>query len=79
MLHEKHIKTATALLGEGSPEYTAFMATLSEDITNLKAMLKAISIGDRDWAPLRACIADTARGAPYNGSQHHMRHVCFAL
>lgn len=42
-LKEKHIETAKILLGEG-PELEAFLARLTDDITNLKAMLQAISI-----------------------------------
>mmetsp|Transcript_94 Transcript_94/g.311 ORF Transcript_94/g.311 Transcript_94/m.311 type:complete len:930 (+) Transcript_94:104-2893(+) len=42
-IREKHIKTATALLPEG-PDLNGFVAKLSEDMNNLKAMLQAISI-----------------------------------
>eukprot|EP00951_Prasinocladus_malaysianus_P047335 scaffold649962_cov46-Prasinocladus_malaysianus.AAC.1 len=39
----KHIKTAQELLGAG-PELNKFVSKLSEDMSNLKAMLQAISI-----------------------------------
>ena len=42
-LEEKHVGTARQLLGEGT-EYDDFVSRLSNDISNLKAMLKAISI-----------------------------------
>ncbi|KXZ53016.1 hypothetical protein GPECTOR_8g384 [Gonium pectorale] len=43
-LQEKHVETAKNLLGQ-SPELTQFVASLMDDITNLKAMLQAMSIG----------------------------------
>jgi hypothetical protein len=43
-VREKHVKTATQLLGSG-PELNQFVSKLSDDMSNLKAMLKAISIG----------------------------------
>ena len=46
-LQEKHLDTATALLGADSKELTEFVSTLLDDITNLKAMLQAMSIGKR--------------------------------
>jgi bifunctional aspartokinase / homoserine dehydrogenase 1 len=42
-LQEKHIDTAKLLLGDG-PALTEFVSKLMEDMTNLKAMLQAISI-----------------------------------
>lgn len=48
-LQEKHIVTAKALLGaenkQAKDELTSFTATLLNDISNLKSMLQAISIG----------------------------------
>lgn len=46
-LYDKHHETATQLLGPDSAEYKNFMANLTDDISNLKAMLKAISIGEQ--------------------------------
>lgn len=46
-LQEKHLDTATALLGADSKELMEFVSTLLDDITNLKAMLQAMSIGRR--------------------------------
>jgi len=43
-LQDKHVETAKGLLGDGSPECAAFLAHLTEDIGNLRAMLQAISI-----------------------------------
>lgn len=43
-LQEKHVETAKALLGQ-SPELTLFVSRLLDDISNLKAMLQAMSIG----------------------------------
>lgn len=43
-LQEKHVETAKQLLGQ-TPELTQFVAGLMDDITNLKAMLQAMSIG----------------------------------
>lgn len=43
-LQEKHVETAKLLLGEGK-ELNEFMNNLLDDISNLKAMLHAISIG----------------------------------
>lgn len=43
-LQEKHVETAKQLLGQ-SKELTQFVANLMDDITNLKAMLQAMSIG----------------------------------
>jgi aspartokinase/homoserine dehydrogenase 1 len=45
-LQEKHITTAKELLGN-TPELTAFVSRLMDDVANLKAMLQAISIGER--------------------------------
>jgi hypothetical protein len=45
-LQEKHVEAAKLLLGE-SPELTDFIARLLDDISNLKAMLQAICIGER--------------------------------
>ncbi|PNW69854.1 hypothetical protein CHLRE_18g749447v5 [Chlamydomonas reinhardtii] len=42
-LQEKHVDTAKLLLGQ-SPELTQFVSSLMDDITNLKAMLQAMSI-----------------------------------
>ncbi|GIL88501.1 hypothetical protein Vretimale_15367 [Volvox reticuliferus] len=42
-LQEKHVETAKQLLGQ-SKELTQFVASLMDDITNLKAMLQAMSI-----------------------------------
>ncbi|GLI70404.1 hypothetical protein VaNZ11_015124 [Volvox africanus] len=42
-LQEKHVVTAKQLLGQ-SKELTQFVASLMDDITNLKAMLQAMSI-----------------------------------
>lgn len=42
-LQEKHVETAKQLLGQ-TPELTQFVAGLMDDITNLKAMLQAMSI-----------------------------------
>ncbi|KAG2486268.1 hypothetical protein HYH03_015092 [Edaphochlamys debaryana] len=42
-LQEKHVETAKQLLGQ-TPELTQFVSTLLDDITNLKAMLQAMSI-----------------------------------
>jgi aspartokinase/homoserine dehydrogenase 1 len=47
-LQEKHVATAKQLLGE-SPELTAFVSRLMDDIGNLKAMLQAICIGARTF------------------------------
>lgn len=48
-LQEKHIVTAKELLGDDSKqakaELTSFTAQLLNDISNLKSMLQAISIG----------------------------------
>lgn len=44
-LQEKHVDTAKLLLGQ-SPELTQFVSSLMDDITNLKAMLQAMSIGE---------------------------------
>jgi bifunctional aspartokinase / homoserine dehydrogenase 1 len=48
-LQEKHIVTAKELLGadskEAKQELTSFTAQLLNDISNLKSMLQAISIG----------------------------------
>ena len=44
-LQEKHVKTAMALLGEGR-ELNRFVSRLLDDMTNLKAMLQAIAIGE---------------------------------
>jgi aspartokinase/homoserine dehydrogenase 1 len=38
--------TAKELLGEG-PDLTAFVSRLMDDVSNLKAMLQAICIGER--------------------------------
>ena len=43
-LQEKHLEAAKQLLGPGT-ELNKFAARLLEDISNLKAMLQAISIG----------------------------------
>lgn len=43
-LQDKHVATAKLLLGNG-PELTSFVARLLDDMTNLKAMLQAMSIG----------------------------------
>jgi aspartokinase/homoserine dehydrogenase 1 len=48
-LQDKHVETAKALLGQ-SGELTAFVSRLLDDISNLKAMLQAMSIGGLDWA-----------------------------
>jgi hypothetical protein len=45
-LQEKHVVAAKELLGE-SPELTDFIARLLDDISNLKAMLQAICIGEQ--------------------------------
>lgn len=44
-LQEKHLDTATLLLGQDSKELTEFVKVLLDDIANLKAMLQAMSIG----------------------------------
>lgn len=44
-LQEKHLDTATLLLGQDSKELTEFVSILLDDIANLKAMLQAMSIG----------------------------------
>lgn len=44
-LQEKHVETAKLLLGNG-PALNKFVDRLLDDMANLKAMLKAISIGD---------------------------------
>ena len=44
-LQEKHLDAARKLLGPESRETTEFVATLLDDISNLKAMLQAMSIG----------------------------------
>ena len=41
---EKHVETAKLLLG-GGRSLNAFVSRLLDDIANLKAMLRAISIG----------------------------------
>ena len=41
---EKHVETAKLLLG-GGKELNAFVSRLLDDIANLKAMCRAISIG----------------------------------
>jgi hypothetical protein len=52
---EKHVHTAQALLGTGR-ELNEFLSKLMDDIANLKAMLRAISIGARcAWHP--GCVA----------------------
>jgi aspartokinase/homoserine dehydrogenase 1 len=67
-LQEKHIETAKQLLGQ-SPELTSFVASLMDDITNLKAMLQAMSIGARSLlltlmqAPASALIMPHTRCA----------------
>lgn len=43
-LQEKHVETAKILLG-GGKALNSFVSKLLDDIANLKAMLKAISIG----------------------------------
>jgi len=43
-LQEKHVDAATKLLGPSSEELNSFIATLLDDISNLKAMLQAMSI-----------------------------------
>ncbi|PNH00431.1 Bifunctional aspartokinase/homoserine dehydrogenase 1, chloroplastic [Tetrabaena socialis] len=43
-LQQKHVETAKQLLGQ-TAELTQFVAGLMDDITNLKAMLQAMSIG----------------------------------
>jgi aspartokinase/homoserine dehydrogenase 1 len=45
-LQEKHVDTATLLLGQDSKELTEFVSLLLDDIANLKAMLQAMSIGE---------------------------------
>ena len=45
-LQEKHLDTATLLLGQDSKELTEFVKILLDDIANLKAMLQAMSIGE---------------------------------
>ena len=47
-LQEKHIETAKLLLGNGSA-LNKFVDCLLDDMANLKAMLKAISIGNHDF------------------------------
>lgn len=46
-LQEKHVDAATKLLGPSSEELNSFIASLLDDIANLKAMLQAMSIGGR--------------------------------
>ena len=43
-VREKHFAAAAELLGEGSPECDAFLQVLDSDISDLRAMLKAIYI-----------------------------------
>ena len=43
-LQEKHVDTAKRLLGPG-PALNGFLSGLLDDIANLNAMLRAISIG----------------------------------
>lgn len=43
-LEQKHVDAADELLGKGTPEYGEFMEVVAEDVENLKATLKAISI-----------------------------------
>ena len=50
-LQEKHVTAAKELLGDG-PLLSAFISRLLEDIGNLKAMLQAICIGEREWTVL---------------------------
>jgi aspartokinase/homoserine dehydrogenase 1 len=45
-LQEKHVETAKQLLGDG-PDLVAFVSRLMDDVSNLKAMLQAICIGER--------------------------------
>jgi aspartokinase/homoserine dehydrogenase 1 len=47
-LQDKHVETAKALLGQ-SGELTSFVSRLLDDISNLKAMLQAMSIGGLCW------------------------------
>jgi hypothetical protein len=64
-LQDKHVEAAKLLLGE-SPELTAFIARLLEDISNLKAMLQAICIGARRallWRRLVVLAAAAAAAA----------------
>ena len=52
-LQEKHVETAKQLLG-GGKALNSFISGLLDDISNLKAMLKAISIGAGDTCrPMR--------------------------
>ena len=44
LMQDKHVETAKLLLGEG-PVLTGFVARLLDDMSDLKAMLHAISIG----------------------------------
>lgn len=57
-LEEKHMTTANELLGADTPEAKAelqeFSSHLLSDISDLKAMLKAISIGVTSCPPLSA-------------------------
>jgi len=48
VMQDKHVDSAKELLGESSKELTYFVGRLLDDITNLKAMLNAMSIGE--WA-----------------------------
>lgn len=49
-IQEKHVETAKLLLIEG-PALNSFVSRLLDDIANLKAMLRAISIGMLHTAP----------------------------
>ena len=58
-LQDKHVETAKLLLGQ-TPELNNFVSRLLDDISNLKAMLQAMSIGEAGtgaWPIARACTA----------------------
>ena len=57
-VQEKHVETAKQVLGNGKL-LNDFVSRLLDDISNLKAMLRAISIG----APAACAAADVASPA----------------
>ena len=44
-LQDKHVDSARELLGDNTKELTQFVGRLLDDISNLRAMLNAMSIG----------------------------------
>lgn len=56
----KHVDTAKELLGEGR-ELTSFVSRLMDDIGDLKAMLRAISIGACHSVVLSPAASDSSQ------------------